>query len=112
MTTETETLSALHLWLAERLEELRAPFGGTVWSTAPEWATAGSQSRGWVPNVTTDGLLEAMRVAHMGEVLFDLPGDDETEWTIFLNGNSLPTASATTPHEALCRAARKALDAA
>jgi len=67
---ETETREALHL--AERLPELRRPcsmcFGrgkfdayhDSIGALMPEKECHGCEGRGWLPNVTTDGLLEAL----------------------------------------------------
>lgn len=111
MTTETETLEALHLWLAEKLPKLRESctcFGRDRGAGAGTHAVC--DGRGWVPNVSTDGLFEAMsRLGWMGELQgspylaqFRSGGDTAIE------GH----AEGTTPLEALCRAARKALEAA
>ncbi len=122
MTTETESLEALHLWLATELPELRdgleylekvhEDIGGIFFTEA-------QVERGWVPNVTTDALLEALRAHGVQRVVIFLtdpalgPGNPErTRVLLMQRGSSEPFAGAETAHEALCRAARKALEAA
>ena len=135
MTTETESLEALHLWLATRLLELRrpvnhavpqgGPFNGQAmdFGLLPSGEPDGSREhcacgeRGWQPNVTTDALLEALRQRYvsgetplsveigLGYIAIDVFGDVYEKiregWD-----EERPV------HEALCRAARKALEAA
>ena len=112
MTTETESLEARHLWLAERLD---------LWVTA---SVTGSEnlasfSTSRVPNVTTDGLLEALSAAGWAIWGFERTRTDGTapdtpRWYCALDRQSGGVAKAEgyTPHDALCRAARKALEAA
>ncbi len=102
VTTAVESLEALHLWLAERLMELRlvaeeADAASVVWS-AEEW------ERGWVPNVTTDGLLEALGGKFVR--IHTLEGIASCRVTV----GATYEGRGKTPHEALCRAARKALE--
>ena len=124
MTTDTETRDAIHLFLAERLPELRNTrcwCGGAgrraisflildeyVRTDADYEECRGCQGRGWVPNVTMDGLLEALPrewtvTFAAGTTYIDVPGrsygfTDRWEAT----GRNL---------DALCAAAKKALEA-
>ena len=123
MTTETESLEALHLWLATDLPELRHGLAEAA-KTLPTWhegryLTDEEKERGWVPNVSTDALLEALRKRGVSEVTFSL-ADDSTRTVCSLDSFKAKgfkeaigrSAVAETLPEALCRAARKALEAA
>lgn len=116
-------LEELHLWLAERLPELRLQCFAQPPSKRHPQCCRADDSRtecGWVPNVTTDALLEALRRCGFTEVrvrflthgrcgvhLSRSPHEDE-EAIPFYTGVGVYDVS---PHEALCRAAKKALDA-
>lgn len=109
MTTKTETLEELHLALAERLPELQLPLL-EAYRRPSDYSDAAIE-RGWVPNVTTDGLLEALfkRFPDASLVI------ERTELSIEKNvvdGDWLVEGLwKGTHHEALCRAALKALEA-
>ena len=113
MTTETESIEALHLWLATELRELRLP--AEEWDGVPAEYPDAAVSRGWTPNVTTDALLEALRP--LGWVTHFTTYQTLPQIICYLT-DSLElwakevSADGDTPHEALCRAARKALEAA
>ena len=108
MTTQApETLEALHLWLATELPELRLYSRHDVTS-----------SGSWFPNVSTDALLEALRRQGRSEVKFSM-ATDSTRTVCSIDSflakgfeEAIATSGvADTLHEALCRVARKALEA-
>ena len=130
MTTETESLESVEMALAERFPSMRqSPYAVGAPYRKPDSILAG---RDWVPNVTTDGLLEALWASH--EIRFfhdwhpvygdpDHPEDwkehpeDMYEWVCRLDKNNVAPTPEThfeefgsTAHEALCRAAKKALE--
>ena len=133
MTTETESLEALHLWLATELPELRSPLGfhlhpdvqtNDLSGTARNMSCEEAGCPGWQPNVSTDALLEALRDtcdevrfrvkrsegtyrARLCRLIDTLDGPDAAPYPVVI-----AQADGETAHEALCRAARKALEAA
>ena len=128
-TTETESIEALHLWLATELSELRRQchclgYPGQVGYgyVTDCWACfranahepkCDCDSRGWVPNVETDALLEALRARDDQYAEVDFIGGSAV-WTVSIltRDEKQHLANGATAHEALCRAARKALEAA
>ena len=114
MTVQTETLEALHRWLAERLPELRR-----VYQTHAQRADGqpDEHSSYWLPNVTTDGLLEALSqrgwapIWGLERTNTHGTASDTPRWYCALDrqGPGIAKAEAPTPHEALCRAAKQAL---
>ena len=129
MTTETETLEALHLWLAERLNLRRVCPCDPDCTDVETCATCAANhlavcaqchGRRWLPEgVTTDGLLEALRTQGISRVTIFMtdpksgPGlPDRTRVHLLpLRGQVEPWGGGDRFHEALCRAARKALEA-
>ena len=127
-TTETESREALHLWLAERLSELqekcrncggfgrgiyhREVFLGKPWPIRqPDMHVCPKCfERGWMPNVSTDALLEAL--ARKGMERVNLLGGHHWSAEFLDFGEVKGYGAGATPFEALCRAARKALEAA
>ena len=125
MTTQLSTQD-LELWLAERLPELRKPL---------TWAAADSQTeekirralrrrnyldadidRGWEPNVTLEGLLEALRVAGFTSTMGCYQSLDPAYYAHIVRQDgtlhTLDDTWATTLKEALMRAAYQALGGA
>ena len=119
MTTEVESIEALHLWLAEKLPALRLTKHSKL---CPEYGRAVKHDhhpitfcRGWVPDVTTDALLEALPRAlesqYSGFGIGWCERDDGVD--LALNSDEVPVwVHGADFHEALCRAARKALEGA
>ena len=118
MTTAVESLEALHLWLATELPELRLTLLEAY--RPPSDYSDSDIERGWVPNVATDTLLEALRERGWKEIGFGFgfrPHATEPDLVPAVRCSldkgltEVPThASGPTPFEALCRAARKALE--
>ena len=118
MTTETESIAALHLWLATKMPELQQKCAGNDLRDAPAHhgnryehaggGDCGCGGRGWLPNVTTDALLEAL--PHAWRITYNY---DNIE---IRRGPSLDSVILAgvkgRDNEALCRAARKALETA
>lgn len=117
MTTEIESLEAVHLWIAERLPQLRATIthvtDESISVSFPDGTMGGMTigdnpvdiARGWVPNVTTDGLLQILEGdyhVHFGQY-------GHVYLREFGRSVAAAEASGTTPHEALARAAKLAL---
>ena len=103
MTTQEE----LHLALAERLPELRLTLL-EAYRQPVDYSDAEIE-RGWVPNVTTDALLEALRAQGWHNVVFTF-GSVVICWLDKSPAITHRHSSADTIHEALCRAALKALE--
>ena len=119
MTTAVESLEALHLWLAEKLPELRRLEGGMHLhpdvqlhgrsGTARNMPCEEAGCPGWLTNVTTDALLEALRAQGWHNVVFTF-GSVVICWLDKSPAITHRHSSADTIHEALCRAALKALE--
>jgi len=123
MTTETESLEALHLWLAERLPELqhrRHSMGCSEYGRAVKHDHAPNDLCScWVPNVTTDALLEVLSGKWpLTLAWYPKSAVDEAHWQAIVftvnedgSGHDGPSGNGTTAHEALCRVAKRALEA-
>ena len=114
MTTQTETLESVHLFLAARLPELQreCPNHDNRGRGFPCFC---DQEEGWVPNVTTDGLLEALATKGWRNVTytFEVAEEKVVRVVCFIDkspGAAYKVGEAPTTFEALCRAARKALE--
>ena len=103
MTTAVESLEALHLWLATELPELRR------YSRKASHFNSEGSPQYWVPNVETDALLEALRA--QGWPLGNWAMSESHSTVSVDDGDRQRHGQAPTFHEALCRAARKALEA-
>ena len=112
-----QTLEEVELWLAVNFPELREIQSKRTTSLA--FDTYEEIARGWVPNVTTDGLLEALtgyKWQFRVEIRRSCPSYSES--TVFLHRNWCDgepddwhvRSTSPTTHEALCRAAQKALE--
>ena len=97
----TETLESVEVWLAGRLPGLRAPFSFAEGDGPDEI----EENRGWVPQVTTDGALEALLARNWPVGFWPLNG------VIRAKVRATSQEHAATAHEALCRAAKAAIEA-